>query len=158
MILKSVFAGHHFVGVACRGEVQIGDRMVNATAFLLAITSLVSTTLSGGLLHTLRPNGVGVEWGGSHVQPVLGEQQRGRRQVVALSPDIQDDCAAREQSEEDTVEAFDNTTALSLGSWVARVLTGKRRAGGEEGTWYKDQLASLLVEYCEEQQRSVHHR
>lgn len=77
---------------------------------------------------------------------------------MALSADILNNCAAQEISDEDTVEALDNTTALSLGSWVAKVLTGKRRAGGEEGTWYEDQLASLLIEYCEEQQRSVHHR
>jgi len=89
---------------------------------------------------------------------VLSGQQGGRRQVVALSADVLNHCAAQEISDEDTVEAFDNTTALSLGSWVVRVLTGKRRAGGEEGTWYKHQLASLLVEHCEEQQRSNHHR
>lgn len=60
--------------------------------------------------------------------------------------------------EEETVEAFDNTTALSLGLGIAKILTGKKRAGGTEGTWYGDKLADLLVEYCEEKQRGVHHR
>lgn len=135
-----------------------GDHMVDTTAFLLAIASLASAAVSDALLDTLRPSGEGVKWGDSHVIPVLHAKQGGERQIVALSANILSDCVAEEISDEDTVEAFDNTTALPLGSWVVRILTGKKRAGGEEGTWYEDQLASLLVEYCEEEQQSVHHR
>lgn len=60
--------------------------------------------------------------------------------------------------DEETVEIFDNTTALSLGLGVATMLTGEKRAGGHEGTWYEDKLRTLLVEYCEENRRGVHHR
>ncbi|CAM9174776.1 unnamed protein product [Hapterophycus canaliculatus] len=38
------------------------------------------------------------------------------------------------------------------------MVTGEKRAGGHEGTWYEDKLAILLVEYCEEKRRGVHHR
>lgn len=74
-----------------------------------------------------------------------------------LVSDFQQDCAAYAISDEEIVAAIDNPT-LSLGLSVVDVLTGTKRSGGKEGTWYEDTLTSLLVEYCEEAQRSVHHR
>lgn len=130
--------------------------IVTTTAFFLAIVSLASAALSDGVLHNLRHGGAGVDSGGSRVPgSVVGEQQTAPRRILA---DLLHDCAAHGISDDDTVEAFDNTATLSLGIGVARILTGKKRAGGEEGTWYEDKLASLLVEFCEEEQRGVHNR
>lgn len=130
--------------------------VVTTTALFLAIASLASSTLWDGVPHKLRHGGAGVDSGGSQVLgSVFDKQQPAPRQILA---DLLHDCAAHNISDEDTVETFDSTTTLSLGTGVARILTGQKRAGGEEGTWYEDQLASLLVEFCEEEQRGVHHR
>lgn len=130
--------------------------IVTTTALLLGISSSVSVALSDGDLYRLRLGGGGVDSAGSQVLgSVVDKQQTAPRRILA---DLQYDCAAHNISDEDTVEAFDSTTRLSLGAGVARILTGNKRAGGEEGTWYEDKLASLLVELCEEEQRDVHHR
>ncbi|CAM9215650.1 unnamed protein product, partial [Scytosiphon promiscuus] len=86
---------------------------------------------------------------------LLRESETQRTQgarISALDPRIYD-CP-----DEETVEAFDNTTALSLGLGVVTILTGKERAGGDDGSWYEDKLANLLVEFCEEKRRGLHHR
>lgn len=141
---------------------RTGHVVAIATAGFAVVKSSASATLLDGVLRESRHRSLGVEWRGSQVILAVGEQQTGSRQISALSgtstANILHDCAANEIPDEDTVESFDNTTALSLGNRVARVLTGSKRAGGEEGTWYKDKLASLLVEYCEEEQQGIHHR
>lgn len=133
--------------------------VATATAGCVIVAVLASATLSDGVLRYSR-HSLEVEQGDSPVIVAVGEQQRGPRRFSALSgtADTLNDCAANDISDEDIVEAFDNTTTLSLGNRVARILTGRNRVGGEEGTWYEDTLATLLVEYCEEEQQSVHHR
>lgn len=139
---------------------RTGRAVAIATAGCVVVTWLTSATLLNGILRNSK-HSLGVEEGrSSPVKLAFGEQQTGSRRFSALSgtADTLGDCAANNVSDEYTVEAFDNTTTLSLGNIVARVLTGRSRAGGEDGTWYQDTLATLLVEYCEEEQQSIHHR
>lgn len=137
---------------------RTGRAITIATASCVVVTSLASATLSDGILRNSK-NSLGIERGSSPVILAVGEQQARPRRFSELSAaDTVNDCAANNISDEYTVKAYDNTTTLSLGNIVARVLTGKSRAGGEEGTWYQDTLATLLVEYCEEEQQSIHHR
>lgn len=130
-----------------------------ATAGFVVVSLLASATLSDGVVRNSKHSLV-VEWEGSPAILAVRELQTGPRHFSALSgaADTLSDCAANEIPDEGAVEAFDNTTTLSLGNRVARILTGRSRAGGEEGTWYEDTLATLLVEYCEEGQQSIHHR
>lgn len=141
---------------------RAGRVVAIATAVCVVVTSLASVTLWDGILRNSKhiSSSLGVERGGSPVILLaIGEQQTRPRRLSALAGTAStlNNCAVNNASDEDTVQAFDDTT-LSLGNWAARVLTGTSRAGGEEGTWYKDTLATLLVEYCEEEQQSVHHR
>eukprot|EP00903_Cladosiphon_okamuranus_P017043 g15708.t1 len=139
---------------------RTGCVIATATAGCVIVALLASTTLSDGGLRYSRQSSLEVSRGVSPVILAVGEQQRESRRFSALpgTADTRNDCAANGISDEDAVEAFDNTTALSLGNWVARILTGRSRAGGEGGTWYEDTLATLLVEYCEEEQQGIHHR
>ncbi|CAM9428615.1 unnamed protein product [Ectocarpus fasciculatus] len=128
---------------------RFGYLGVTTTAMLLVVTSSASmaAVADGVLLY----------------KPEQGLTPETRRQaqtarMLTTANNLQYDCAAHNISDEEAVEAFDNTTTLSLGLGIARILTGNRRAGGQEGTWYEDTLTNLLVEYCEEEERGVHHR
>ena len=138
---------------------RTGRIIAIATAGCVTVASLASATLSDGVLRHSK-HSLADEWGGSRVILTVGEQHTRPRRFSALSgaAGTLNDCAANNITDEGTVQAFDNTTTLSLGKSVARFLAGRARAGGEEGTWYEDTLATLLVEYCEEEQQSVHHR
>lgn len=137
---------------------RIGYVIAIAMGGILVFISSASATLLDTTLRKSRHSSLG--GGGSQVILTVGEQQTGPERYLAPSSmtDTLHDCTASGLSDEDTVEAFDNMTTLSLGSQVASLLTGRRRAGGEEGTWYEDKLATLLIEYCEEEQQSIHHR
>lgn len=128
---------------------RFGYLGVTTTAMLLVVTlsALAAAVADGVLLY--KP-----EQGST---PDTRRQAQTARMLVAAT-NLQYDCAAHNISDKEAVEAFDNTTTLSLGLGIARILTGNRRAGGQEGTWYEDTLTNLLVEYCEEEERGVHHR
>lgn len=129
---------------------RFGYLGVTTTAVLLVVfsSSSAAAVADGVLLYKPEQQGSTPET----------RRQAQTARMLAVAYDLRYDCAAHNISDEGAVEAFDNTTTLLLGLGIARILTGNRRAGGPEGTWYEDTLTNLLVEYCEEEERGVHHR
>lgn len=125
--------------------------------FATTVVCLLGASLTTSLLYGLSyETGRGeLEFLGTLLIPAAQDrQQTQKRRLVANDVEY---CAAYGISDEEDVTVVKNTT-LSLGMGVTNALTGKKRAGGEGGTWYEDTLASLVVEYCVEAQKSVHHR